>query len=536
MSQVSTEKIADALELTAKLMELHQENPFKIKSLSNAAFRLSKTQPELTGLSLAELEKMEGVGKSIASKIVEIQQTGTTAELQTLLEKTPKGVVDMMDIKGIGPKKVAQLWHELQIESVGELLYACYENRLVDLKGFGSKTQESVKKAIEFKKSNAGKFHFASLDKIANTLVEQLKKELNTQMVSLTGNIRRKCEVLEKIEIVVVAPQKPNEQLYTEKAGVPVEFYLAHHENFYLELFRSTGSPKHLEEIGAEHLKEKNYSSEADIYQELGMQWIEPELREGFIEVEAARNKSIPELIAWKDLKGVLHNHTTYSDGVHSLEEMALYCKELGFEYLGICDHSKTAVYANGLTEERIIQQHQEIDKLNARLQPFKIFKGIEADILNDGSLDYSEDVLKTFDFVVASIHQNLKMDETKATARLIRAIENPYTTILGHPTGRLLLGRPGYPIQQKKVIDACAANGVVIELNAHPYRLDIDWRWIPYCIEKGVKISINPDAHAKQGFHDMYYGVCAARKGMLTKGKCLNTLSINEFEDFLKQ
>ena len=264
------------------------------------------------------------------------------------------------------------------------------------------------------------------------------------------------------------------------------------------------------------------------------LQYIVPELREGLQEAELAREGKLPELIQFSDLKGVLHNHTTYSDGVHTLKEMADHCKGLGYEYLGICDHSKTAVYANGLSIDRVLEQQLEIDRLNAGYQGFRIFKGIESDILGDGSLDYPEEILKTFDFVVASVHSNLKMSEEKATERLIKAIENPYTTILGHPTGRLLLARPGYPVDHKKIIDACAANRVSIELNAHPYRLDIDWRWIPYCLEKGVAVSVNPDAHHREGFQDMYYGICAARKGMLTRQTCLNAMGLQEFEAYL--
>ena len=256
-------------------------------------------------------------------------------------------------------------------------------------------------------------------------------------------------------------------------------------------------------------------------------------MREGLTEVELARENKIPKLIDLADLKGILHNHSTYSDGVDTLKDMAVYCKELGYEYLGICDHSQSAFYANGLKPDRVFEQQKEIDELNKSLFPFKIFKGIESDILNDGSLDYTDDILQTFDFIVASVHSNLKMMEDKATARLIKAIENPFTTILGHPTGRLLLSRAGYAINHRKVIDACAANGVVIELNAHPYRLDIDWRWIPYCIEKGVMISVNPDAHHKQGYHDMYYGTCVGRKGMLTKKSCFNAFNKEEIEKY---
>jgi DNA polymerase (family 10) len=278
------------------------------------------------------------------------------------------------------------------------------------------------------------------------------------------------------------------------------------------------------------------FSSEEEIFNSFGMQFIEPELREGLNEVELAKANKIPKLLELTDLKGILHNHSTYSDGLNTLKDMAVYCKELGYEYLGMCDHSQSAFYANGLKADRVMEQQREIDELNKKLAPFKIFKGIESDILNDGSLDYPEEVLKTFDFIVASVHSNLKMTEEKATARLLKAIENPYTTILGHPTGRLLLSRPGYPIDHKRIIDACAANNVIVELNAHPYRLDIDWRWIQYCIEKGVKISVNPDAHEKGGYHDMHYGVCAARKGMLTKEMCFNAMPLIEMEAYFKK
>jgi DNA polymerase (family 10) len=250
------------------------------------------------------------------------------------------------------------------------------------------------------------------------------------------------------------------------------------------------------------------------------------------------QNPQRPALIELTDLKGILHNHSTYSDGQNTLEEMAVYCKELGYQYLGICDHSKAAFYAKGMKEETIIQQHTEVDKLNQKIGgdgSFKVFKGIECDILNDGSLDYSNEVLASFDFIVASVHSNLKMTEEKAMNRLLRAIENPYTTILGHPTGRLLLMREGYPVDHAKMIDACAANGVVIEINAHPYRLDLDWRWIDYALNKGVKLSINPDAHEREGYHDMYYGVCTARKGGLFKEMCLNTFTLPEITAYFQ-
>jgi DNA polymerase (family 10) len=422
------------------------------------------------------------------------------------------------------------------VESPGELLYACNENRLIDLKGFGAKTQDAVRKAIEFNMANKGLFHYASLESLALRLVEDLRKRTGSLLVSLTGSMRRKAIIIDKVEILVALPGLDMAG-FEIPAGVKVELISCSPAEFPLRLFETTGSESHLAELGDWEKVLASASvpveSENDIYQALGMQYIEPELREGRGEVELARKKAIPVLIELKDLKGILHNHSTWSDGLHSLKEMEEYCKELGYEYLGICDHSQSAFYANGLKPNRVAEQHLEIDSLNAALAPFRIFKGIESDILFDGALDYPADVLASFDFVVASVHSVLKMDEAKATSRLIKAIENPFTTILGHPTGRLLLSREGYPIDHKKVIDACAEHGVVIELNAHPYRLDIDWTWIAYCLEKGVRISINPDAHEKQGYHDMHFGICAARKGMLTKEMCFNSLSRDELENY---
>lgn len=533
---MTTEEIAKALKLTAQLMELHEENPFKIKSIANAAYKLDKTDIDLNGKPLTELEKIEGIGKGIAAKINELLTTGNLKELDEVVAKTPFGVVDMLGVKGIGPKKVGQLWRELEIESIGELLYACNENRLVTLKGFGAKTQEQVKKQIEFFQSNIGKFHYASVEKYALDLVDTLKKKYKTELVSLTGQMRRKCEIIDKIEILIATHEVENLESVENRSNIKVEFIICKRDEFYAKLFETTATEGHLKQLSGSKFNVQRFESEQKIYESLNLQYIEPELREGLNEVALAKENKIPKLIEYADLRGILHNHSTYSDGMNTLNDMAVYCKELGYEYLGICDHSQSAFYAEGLKPDRVLAQQAEIDELNKKLFPFRIFKGIESDILNDGSLDYPEEVLKTFDFIVASVHSNLKMNEEKATSRLLKAIENPYTTILGHPTGRLLLSRSGYPIDHKKIIDACAENGVVIELNAHPYRLDIDWRWIPYCLERGVKISINPDAHEKSGYHDMYYGTCVARKGMLTKEMCFNTLSLSEMESFFSK
>lgn len=536
---MDNKEISGILKLTAQIMELHGENEFKIRSYNNAAFKLGRLDVQLSRMNPDDLENVDGIGKSLAAKVAELLETNNLKFLEELRSKTPKGVIEMLSIKGIGPKKIRALWNELQVESIGELLYACNENRLVELKGFGAKTQDAVKNSIEFIISSSGKFHYAAVEEMALNIVDELKRVYNTEFVSPTGTVRRKCEIIEKIEILAGVEGSINNSELTKGLHIPIEIIQCNPENFFHQLFITSGDSKHLGQFPAQPgllIEVRNSSTEENIYSLYNLPYVVPEMREGIFEFEWSKYNSSNDLIEMKDLRGVLHNHTTYSDGSHTLSEMALHCKALGYEYLGICDHSRSATYAKGLFPERVVEQQKEIDVLNSELFPFRIFKGIESDILNDGSLDYPEEVLKTFDFIVASVHSNLKMNEEKATARLLKAIENPYTTILGHPTGRLLLSREGYPLDHKKIIDACAANRVVIELNAHPYRLDLDWRWIQYALSKNVMISINPDAHNKEGYRDMYYGVCVARKGGLTKKMTFNAKTSAELEEFFRK
>jgi DNA polymerase (family 10) len=538
--------IADILKLYADLSELHGGNPFKIKSFASASFNIDKMPQALNQLDLAALEKVPGIGKTIAVVIDSLNKTETFPELQKLLEETPEGVLQIMKIKGIGPKKVALIWKELGIESVGELLYACKENRLVQAKGFGAKTQESIKKQIEFMFANAHKFHYAKAEEPAIELLKDLQEQVH-ELASFSGAIRRCCEILECIDFIV--PYTDLESSITAIANIPflseievfddlieaklgsypVSIKLVPEENFYFQLFIESASEEHLKQLDVLPDENIEYNSEEEVYESIGLTYIEPELREGRNEISLAKSNQLPELIEYEDLKGPLHNHSQWSDGQNTIEEMALWCIKKGYSYLGMADHSKAAFYAQGLSEEKVYTQQKEIDALNLKYPNFKIFKGIECDILNDGSLDYDNDILKTFDYVVASVHSNLKMTEEKAMMRLLNAIENPYTTILGHPTGRLLLMREGYPINHKKIIDACAANGVHIEINANPYRLDLDWKYIDYAMEKGVMLSINPDAHELDGFLDVYFGTLVARKGGLTKEACLNCLDTSE-------
>jgi DNA polymerase (family 10) len=552
---VNNKEIAGMFKLAGKLTELHDGNDFKVKSYMANAFKIERLPQPLEYMSAEEIAKIEGIGKGTHTKINEIISSGTLKDLDELIAQTPVGVLEMLSVKGLGPKKVRTIWKELEVESVGELLYACNENRLVTLKGFGEKTQDEVIKSIEFLQANTSKFLYAKLEPVALQLIEAIEKSGVAEQVSLTGEIRRRCSELEKIELIATIPDKSKFLIFIESIkhpeqefilsfaeensgvslsfilnnSIPVKIFTCEKIDFYSTIFKTTGSAQHLELLGNPQVDKE--TSEEEIYKKAGWNFIIPELREGKFEKQFNEQNKLKDIVELSDLRGILHNHTTYSDGVHTLEQMANYCKELGYEYLGISDHSQYAVYAKGLKPEQIIQQHKEVDFLNEKLKPFRIFKGIEADILPDGSLDYNDEILASFDFTVASIHSAMKMDEAKATVRLIRAIENPHTTILGHPTGRLLLSRPGYPIDHKKVIDACAANNVVIELNANPHRLDIDWIWIPYCMEKGVMISINPDAHKMEGYHDMHYGSLAARKGGLTKQMTFNALSLEEIE-----
>jgi DNA polymerase (family X) len=555
---LQNQEIIDQLKLASMLMELHEENAFKIRGYQNAVFNLDKVNVGLANLSIEELTALEGIGKGIAAKIHELNTTNQFAELNELLEKTPKGIIEMLNIKGIGPKKVRTIWKDLQIENKEALLLACNENKISTLKGFGEKTQEAIKQALVFTEAHKEKFLYAEIEEAALQLEQDIKTLHIPELVSLSGEIRRKLEVVNTIQLIIghddpvkflkelekISCLQKDEKISAPFAwrgagpgGIKTEIRICAKEDFTNYLYIHSASEEHLKAEAKDGksfftiLKSEKFNSEEDLYKSFGLQYIEPEMREGLGEVELAREHKIPALITNADLKGILHNHSTYSDGSNTLEEMAVYCKELGYEYLGISDHSKTAFYANGLKEFKVLEQHKEIDLLNKKLAPFRIFKGIESDILNDGELDYEDEILASFDFIVASIHSNLKMTEEKATARLIKAIENPYTTMLGHATGRLLLKREAYPIDHRKIIDACVANHVSIEINANPRRLDMDWRWVRYAIEKGIMISINPDAHNTEGYHDMKYGVYMGRKAGLSKELTFNALSLAEIE-----
>ncbi|RYY56456.1 MAG: DNA polymerase/3'-5' exonuclease PolX, partial [Chitinophagaceae bacterium] len=520
---------------------------------SIAAFQIENLTLQLKDLSKEEIFQQKGVGGSVGNKVMEMLETSHLEILQEYILKTPAGVIEMLNIKGIGPKKINTIWKEMEIESVGELLYACNENRLTRFKGFGEKTQLNVQESIEFYFQNQGSFLFSQIEAIFPQIDGYLKKLFSPEKVHVTGAFRRHELTIEEMEFVVlennetVKPkfitaqppelieETPGSLFYKLKNGLRLKLYTGG-SSLTKQLFHTTGSAAFVATFN-ERFPSVNYSStEEAVFEQAGLPFIPPYLRERAEIIDEFLIREPAPVIEVTDIKGIIHNHSDWSDGANSIEEMARECIAKGFEYLVLSDHSKAAAYAKGLSEQRIREQHEVIDRLNQQLAPFRIFKSIECDILNDGSMDYSDDVLASFDLVIASIHSNLKMPQDKAMARLLKAISNPYVTILGHLTGRLLLSRRGYPIDHEAIIDACEANRVVIELNAHPRRLDIDYSWIPKAREKGVLISIDPDAHHLEGFADVKYGVLAAQKGGLTKEGNLSSFSLKEFETFLEE
>ncbi len=549
---MTNDDIAEHFSLLSKLTDIHGENSFKAKSYSNAAFTLDKLEREVADMSDAELYQQRNIGQSIGEKIRELLQTGRLESLDDIMARTPQDVLEMLNIKGLGPKKIHSVWKELGIEDIGELEYACTENRLVALKGFGAKTQLSICEAIAFYRASQGFHLWAHVEEEAQTLVAQLRKAIPQHRFELTGGVRRQEEVVEAIEIVTDADgdflmrgyegmegveieTMPADRLTIRIPGRPaIRFVLSDEHSFYKALFRTSASAEFYDAFRKRFMLPDAPEDEAEIFSENRLPFIPPSIRESERILELAASNKLPELIQPEDIRGIIHSHSKWSDGANTIEEMARGAIALGYEYLVISDHSQAASYANGLLPAAVRAQHEEIDALNTKLAPFRVFKSIEADILGDGALDYGPEVLSSFDLVIASVHSNLTMSATRAMERVLAAVRNPFTTILGHPTGRLLLSRKGYPLDHKTLIDACAENSVVIEINAHPRRLDIDWRWVEYAVEKGVLLSIDPDAHSVSGYRDVFYGVMIGQKGGLTKASNLSSFTLAAFEGFL--
>lgn len=543
-------EVAAQFNLLAALMELHGENAFKTKAYLSAYQSLRKWDRPLREMTISEMSAIPGISASAATKINDLVTKGTMEPLESLKSRTPAGIQQLLSIKGMGPKKIRVIWDSLGVETPAELLYACNENRLVKLPGFGLKTQEDLKDRITYFLDSQHRYLYGVIEHDLHQFEQKWNQIFPEYRLSWVGEFARKEPVISSIECLItpvfdIADLGKFENIELLEQSEQNIFSIQYADRYAIRCTTSSQS-EYIKDWSRLTMSPKLYDKLSPTIPDVsngdtmelwllgnGFSGLPLELLD-FEGIENATPNLWSDLISQEDIKGIVHNHSTYSDGIHTLEEMAVHVRDSGLSYFGICDHSQSAFYANGLSPERVIDQLGEIDELNKKLAPFVIIKGIESDILNDGSLDYTSDILSRFELVVASVHSNLRMDEDKATSRLIRAVENPYTHILGHPTSRLLLARPGYPIDYRKVIDACAANGVAMELNANPQRMDIDYKWLSYCQEKGVWVSINPDAHSRTQVGYLKFGVLSARKGALKKSNCLNALSYADLKKWL--
>ncbi len=567
---VTKETVIKILEEIAVLLELTGENPFKSRAYTNAARNLEKVESDLSELvQEGKIYEIDGVGEAIGKKIVELMTTGQLEYYENLKTSIPPGHLEMLKISGLGPKKIHALYERLGIKTIGELEYACHENRLVELKGFGKKSQENILAGIEKLKVYKERRLYAEVEGQAEALLKFLRENKDVFAVSVAGSLRRGNETVKDIDILASSahPEKlarafanldevasviaggETKVSVNLKSGVNADLRIVTKDEFPYALHHFTGSKEHntamrgrAKDMGIKMNEyglfrgEKNIvcRSEEEIFSALGLQFIPPELRENMGEIEAAEKNTLPKLVEEKDVQGLFHIHTNFSDGTDTLESIVLAAKKMGLKYIGISDHSRSAYYAGGLKAEDIQRQHELIDNLNNKHAPFYIFKGTEADILPDGRLDYDEEIMAKFDFVIAAIHSNFNMTAAEMTGRIKKALQNKYTTMLAHPTGRLLLSREPYALNIMEIIEAAAQFGKALELNANPHRLDLDWRNCIHAKKKGVKIAINPDAHQKAGLHDISFGIKIARKGWLSKGDCLNCLNLKEMKAYL--
>lgn len=540
-------QVADLLNEIADMLEFTGENVFKVNAYRNGAESIRKIESDFESLvSAKKLDGIKGVGKGLQAVIYEMEETGSSKLIQELKTKVPAGLPGLLKIRGLGAKKIQLLYKTLDIQNVEDLENACIEKKLTTVKGFGEKVQAKILEEIEKYKVNRKYLLLNIALKYADEISAKLKKVKTVSGFEVTGELRRKCEIISAIEFLVEIRDSSdigkiaesfdlsielntgtNSGLY----AVPVIFHFALANEYGCKLFHTTGSPEFISSL-FESKPVPGNGGELEIFESSGYKYVIPEMREA----EYFNNKDLSKNNSDLDLQGyagLLHFHTTYSDGVNSIEEMISVGREFGAGYAVVCDHSKTAAYANGLTEERLIVQNNEIKQVADKLS-FPVFQGIESDILGDGSLDFSPDILAKFKFIVASVHSRFNLTEKEQTDRIIKAVENQYTNVLGHPTGRLLLSRDPYKVDIKKVIDACAACKTAIEINAHPNRLDLDWRWIYYAREKGCLFAINADAHSVDDISKTKYGIYTGRKAGLQKDEVINYLSLEQFEKFL--
>jgi DNA polymerase (family 10) len=576
-------QIAECLGQIATLLELKNENPFKIRAYANAARSLETFGGNIPDLQDEEaLAKIPGIGKSIAEKIREFAGTGACKYLEELRSEFPAAILELFSISGLGAKKIKALYEQLHISSIEQLRQACESGKVAELPGFGETTQTKICDAIARRAKHTGYFQFGQIAADTETLRKDLAAHPDAVRVDVAGSYRRRREIVRDIDLVV-ATKKPEaimeffvkhplvESIIARgptktsahlRSGIQCDLRVVSSAEYAFALNYFTGSKEHNIEMRSRALERgwtlneyrlaklppdpksrkrkvpiriPKVNEEADLYLALGLDYVPPELRENCGEFEAAENHSLPRLIEKENLRGTFHCHTVASDGHNTLEEMAAAAQELGLEYLGVAEHSKSSIQAHGLNAAKLKSQIATIRKLNKKFTGFRLFAGIECDILRDGTLDFDDETLAELDFVIASVHSVFNLPEAEMTKRVIRGIENPLVTILAHPTGRLLLKREPYAIDIPAVLDAAAANGTWIELNAAPKRLDLDWRWWPRAKAKGVKCVINPDAHRVERLQDLWFGVGIARKGWLTKDDVMNCLPLEKIEPALR-
>ncbi len=571
---MSRDDLAEVLEEIALLLELKDENPFKVRAYRNGADVVRNFDGDIVQLAKDnELKGIKGIGDALQDKLHELASTGTLDFHQNLRSEFPEGLFDLFDLQGLGPKKVKTLHKKLGVGSLDDLKQACDDGKVAELAGFGKKTQDKILDSIRQKESFAGRFLLGDVTPTVNEILELLRMHPEVSRVAVAGSYRRAKETVHDIDFLVSTKESklvcedfttiPNidsiiacgdtKASVRLKTGLLCDLRAVSDKEFPYALMYFTGSKEHnvairslarkqglsLNEYGFTPLEDsdakapENVYEERDIYQALGLNYIDPELREDRGEIDVARDGKLPRLLELENLRGTFHNHTTASDGSNTLEEMADEAMELGMQYLGIADHSKVMTIANGLSEERLLQQIEEIAKLNKSFTNFRLFAGNEVDILKDGSLDYEDELLDKLDYTVASVHSSFSMTEKDMTQRICKAMENEHVTMLGHATGRLLLQRDGYSIDHSTIIDCAAETNTIIELNANPWRLDMDWRWWKRARDKGVLCSINPDAHSTQGLHYLGIGTRLARKGWLRKEDVFNTRSVNDVTKF---
>jgi len=570
---MNREEMAGVLEQIALLLELKGENPFKVRAYRQGAEVVMAMEEDVVELAKNDaLKGIKGIGEALRDKLGELAKTGKLEFYEKLREEFPSTIFDLFEVQGLGPKKIKVLYDELGVVSLEKLKAACLEGRVAKLTGFGEKTQSKILEGIAANEKFSDRFLLGKAGAVVERILEMLRMHPEVSRVAVAGSYRRAKETVGDLDFLVATKEgalvcedfttladvgsviacgetKASVRLNN---GMQCDLRAVKNSEFPFALQYFTGSKEHnvalrslalkrgwsLNEYGlnpvSDEIERPEVQDEKDIYQLLGLQYIEPELRENRGEIEVAAEQQLPRLVELMNLRGTFHNHTTASDGRDTLEGMVEEAIELGLQYLGISDHSKSSFWANGLDEERLLAQISEIRSLEKSLNGFRIFAGSEVDILKDGSLDFSDDMLSQLDFCVASVHSLMNMDEAAMTARICRAMENEQVTMLGHLTGRLLLKRDPYPVDHAKIIDCAAETRTVIELNCSPMRMDMDWRWWKRARDKGVLCSINPDAHSREQLHYLGQGVRVARKGWLKKQDILNTRSSKEIADFL--